>query len=1658
MSLKSATISGTPTSVSSRHFYTVILNSFKISKTINISIEVKSSEKTNNRRKTKKFRDDTVLNGIEMEIIEYSVQRVPSVQEFDTYNIITSRIIDTMEIYNNNSKINPLFCLPPSIFNLNYYHAIKFHGFFIPQSFGNYEFRILANDGYILEFPSNSYSRLSQNIKSDLTDRKLVVGADTYPMEFNLITTRFLELNTFRFEWRIVKSGVISEFQLISSENCQIPISSNITNAFYTKSNNIIIETEKNNPSTIIYPFYNGTVTKFDVYDSLPSNILLDESTGILTVTNPSTGSTNQNIEISFRNDNIHVQVKLMIIFLSKNHPIIIHNNNHNNGILTKYYSITNINSFHSDDITLSQTDMYLLKKSYISTITEMNNEYNELSSIWITLPYNISLPYIAVWNSLVYFPLSWNYCFYMDISSTPTIISNDISFIFIDGVNITAKNSKGNMACLYVSKGYHKLDFHSVLYVYNRNIHFYINSTSISLLNYNTNNSGIINVDQDYIIPYYRYDNYINGFIYTNSKDEDSIIYPVNNEEIFFYKFRKLNCYRNIAIPINIPIFNYDNINPYQYSVYYPDQYFLNSIGLEINTNTGVISGIPNIDYLVETTIIIVMIGEDSITYYTNITLSIESAELSDEDIEYSINTINVLLWKEVNLSPTILNESIIIDNFTIVEGNLPQKLTLNPLTGVISGIAEEIVDNRYITILISNHGSSIRKSININIYTDCVGDIDPIFFYFNFTGFRNQRLSIVSNVSGNIFTASGTNKEESRIICGKDDESITITINRDDTRDNPYLSLTYYPNVYLYNENAFNTTTAESYQFIITFSTYYDKPSYIDINNTVKFTVFDNINYLPSIGSPYSLCVIEPYYLPIGLVFDNRTCGISGNSLYSTETNNHNIDYTMILSNPHSSIYKQFQLKIENCDNSDSELIELYIINNYNSVYGNDFKLLDIMILNSARQVVIKINDFESFENQNYITQYFCMKKDIYIVQVTFSNNYKDGIDLKESNSNIEIYITTFNGFILFYFNSKYVYNIRPRITKRDSNQILTIESEMNINKLMISYNSTIYYTDVLDNNWLNPKYDFRHSFIESKIFSIPYYQYNTITRYYKTGFNIEEDIFYISSIITLSIYYTEGIIVYINNKKIFTDSVDNTTYKYGINHNNLYNMLYFTISVLDLNLSMNYINVEVHQSRDSSLKDINEDYYSITLDIYEEKCFQYNNKIPIILSSNIDNFDNNELYKLLQPVISEDFTIYYNQKVNFTLDIYLPKNYYIIINRYTVISSINNIALINIPISWKFYGVKTVQEDNILVCLDEENDVVFTENYESKIFYLPPRSSSYNKFKIIFTKVGLTSDIIQQSVVSLNSFILEGCNIQYCIYEGYDPVEIGNTIRLNCPADETGYIEKKCLLNFETKKPYWSSEDNYCKLNPPKLFEIIPLESKGYTGYPIETVNLLCSGRNVGYNITPSLPNGIKLIASQINGISQNTMYVLYNISCCNDGGCITKSFRLNVKLAACTNDDAVVELHSRVLNRNKNKIKLRRSNEEDNDDDDKDEDYWPTTMVGNTSVINCKAPLIGTKERSCYFDSYPVWGRITDNCKQPNENKSDIGTIVGVIIGVLAILIFIVGTICCLKSKRIKRQSLMINASKARTYSSTRRNNNGGINLSEFGFIQ
>lgn len=1412
-----------------------------------------------------------LIPGVIMDIIFYSQSKLLSESEFNLYDIYTSRKINTIDLYSPKQieEFNKI--------KVREHYALRIYGIFEAPYDDNFTFLFEANDKYLFNFKKYPDKYIKhENHQYNQSELNIELSKSLY--SFVIITNRCSNLNVFKLYWKCDNYEDCEEYKLLS-----IPYIFSkptfISNMRYSQEYIIIRE------SSIFYPLYSGIVTSYTTNNTLPKGITLNKNTGEIT--------TSLNIVSSFTTliimNNTKCIVGVPITFINIDYKI------NGNGIMSSFYSIKNKDDLDINDFTLSTPNMYILSKRL--SISELY--YPTDTKIWDDLPSDISLPFVGEWKSLVFFPISWNYCIYSTMKS--------YSYILIDDKIVYEQNSNDLISdynCTFINNGYHDFKIVSFIYAYNSPFDVNINATSPTIMEK-------IDVKTFYNPPTF----------------SDSPFYYNDNVVVYYF---------NNTIPENIPI----------YSGLYPKRFTVSPIfnfGLTIS-DKGIISGKPTLKYMPKTEYIITL-KDNASEYYTKIIISILEVT-PPKSLKYDVSIIECVIGSEFSLIPKYTG---IINYFTSTI--LPDGIAINPITGEIYGTACEYFNDN-IEIRGYNEGGYISYNISMEITNSTKCEYDIIKLYYSFSDYKQQIINVTSDDNEIVFYDIGRNRSKTVFFCTNIENSLTLNI-KHSIEDDPYIILMYYPDILIYEgypDNNYN----------ITFTMDYDLPEKIDIDDVTLIEYSDS--YIePEIIGPYSYCEISPN-LPLNLFFDNETCEISGVPIETmTKTN-----YTIKLVNPDGFIKKDFLIQVKSCSNG-YENIKLALTNLNKDINYNLF------LINSKGDIEKTIYIQSSYDNKKYM----CLKVDNYTVEINATNE-----NIQKSNIDSQLTIYSINNHILYYQPLNIIYS-----TKQSGFSLY----------FNVSKDTTIYYSDHYYEGWYLDDFNYTFLFKSTKQSLLPIY--SNIVRYYIIPININISVFYSSSIFSYSITYYEGIKIYLNGINIFTDGlpsiVDNTTA--GIDHSDSYITSFYTSSVLNFNQSVNYIGIEVH--RKENIKN-EKDYIYFNLKIYNEICYSYI-KIPTILTSNIDNIP---LYNLLNE--DEKLIIYIDPYNSFILNITYPHNNYIMVNRYTITLT-NDYSSIN-SISWYLYAYK----NNKKILLDVQSHIIFQDYNYSQSFYLNTRGDSYNQYQLEFKQD--ENDKTSEFVLSLNEILLEACNIQFCSYEGHNPVRIGEKITLSCPEGESGGIILTCLLNLETKTPYWEEPVNNCTINPPSIFEIIPNTVFAYNGYPISESDLMCIGKSLKYNSEPPLPQDIVILQNRISGTSSIPIADIYNISCCNSGGCLYRSYNLTISFAVCYEDPP-----------------------------------FPETIVGNKSIIPCEPPKIGTIERSCYFNLYPVWGVQSDNCVMPDINDSKLGIIIAISLSILTVIALITG--CALYFRHIKttQQSLVNRPSKS--YSTS-------TNLSEFGFIR
>lgn len=1271
-------------------------------------------------------------------------------------------------------------------------YAFKIIGTLNVKVLGQYIFSLEATDGVKFTIKPSSSS------SSSIIFNKL--SCTTY----EIFSTK-VEIKDYLLDFEIIGTQVNSEhvFRILwknsESSSDELKIISGedllVTPTYLTRL--------RYDSSTLMFP-QNQEVTYQLFYSGFPSSFELKECTlpiGLNFRTNTGTieGSS------SYSNNIGHCKINGIGLTSSTQSEfsfMIIDHILKSDGVIGKFFEI-NGGDLNIQDRSLSDPSKYQL----VSQFYQNNINYNGTDRFWKYLPLTISLPFSSSWEGYITISYSWRYCFYCN--------ATDICHVEIDDQ-------------LIISKTYYNLDEISDCQFYEAKEH------KIRVVGHQLHNNSILIISISGGYP-----------IQTKHPIFDYHFYP---KVPFHYKLNyftliKGQLFNNPPLNFLADSSSIDN-DDLTYSV---NPQLPAGISLYENGTIGgntTLSNLPLSNYTIKITDIT---NNQYVT--TTISLSIISV-VPPQGLKYSQNIIESSLGVVIPTLESKIGGGEVEKYYTIPE--LPKGIILDQLYGTISGSPMEIF-NGTITIYASNSGGSCSYDITF-IFSDC-NNGDSVFLSIVFSRDSSQEIIVQFNEI-EIYSRFGKGINETKVFCQNGVGEFLVYLKFHYGNVKPYISLSYYPNVIIYEGYTNLNHTSEQF---FKFSNYYSDTIKISMPSLSVTDSFSYIEISPTIEGAYSTCLItNENELFSGLTYNKQNCMISG---IPTEAGDKY--FNSEICNPRGCGRCTFRIVVNQCPIVNEVInIKLLTIVEANT---QSFSLYD-----SNNTLIYELNNLK--DNQYYTSQ-LCIESGIYIVEMssTSVNGWFSGSYLS-INSN--------SGIPLFYGS----------MIKQGS-----VASKINVN-FFINSSTEVSYSDYYIENWMDV--DFTDTW--SKIIPSRLPNFRSISRFYRYSFTLTDTIFYETAIYALSFKYINGIAIYVNSVVLFTDGLIppfNPTTP-GVSKNE-YVTMYFSNSVMSLNYK-NVLAIEVHQNDTAHV--INPDLFSFQFYIKTgEKSHNYLKEIPFEMKSNVTDIS-------LSPLYDDD----YNTDVSFSflpdlkseILLYFPPNYTVFINQYSFTSATTDSKYD--PKGWEFYGSLNGYYWNLL---DTRTNITFNNRREIQYYSIDRQGSdlihSCSYFKWVFTELGNNSKGLSQFSLSEIHFV--GVNDLVC--KGTDtlpPVSAGESVTLDCSDYYHGNISYKCVFDVNTKIVNWSQPIDNCVVDPPTEFYVIPDKIEGYSGYTTTPIYISSKGLQTNTTISPDLPANIIFTTNSISGRWNNPITQVYLLKVCNSNGCLEHQLSVNVIEPFCPED--------------------------------------------------------------------------------------------------------------------------------------------------------
>lgn len=396
---------------------------------------------------------------------------------------------------------------------------------------------------------------------------------------------------------------------------------------------------------------------------------------------------------------------------------------------------------------------------------------------------------------------------------------------------------------------------------------------------------------------------------------------------------------------------------------------------GILLNQNTGEISGSS---IVVTNRTKYEIIAKNSLeTLKTYIYLTITDALFGLSDFYYNFeNSYTFLVNSRINIIPKVKGSYPF--TFTI-SPSLPNTITLNKNTGVISGITPSTYFSTDYTITATNEVGSIKNIVNITI-----NDIVPSDFNYNSGGVANPLV----NTSVEYYPSSNSGTNVKYAITSP----VSPLLNIDENTGRIYGTTTLTSSTITYAIKAYNSNGSQfkislftvNVKDVMINSFYYLSPSESsDLIENINFGIF-NKTPIKDAGTNVSWSIFPP--LIPGISIDNNTGTISGSSISPIRSSNYfyRRKHTVTASNSSTSgveraiiISNVYQPTITTATIRDPDFRNYYIrgyskgyVGSISQAFFNEYEMIEFSVNTpfGLNNPILKINfkkiDDKSFE----------------------------------------------------------------------------------------------------------------------------------------------------------------------------------------------------------------------------------------------------------------------------------------------------------------------------------------------------------------------------------------------------------------------------------------------------------------------------------------------------------------------------------------------------------------------------------------------------------------------------------------------------------------------------------------------------------------------
>jgi len=275
--------------------------------------------------------------------------------------------------------------------------------------------------------------------------------------------------------------------------------------------------------------------------------------------------------------------------------------------------------------------------------------------------------------------------------------------------------------------------------------------------------------------------------------------------------------------------------------------------IGLSLNTNTGEISGTPTAVAPATTYTVTATNSGGAITYDVNITVNDVAPVIS-----YTSSNVYTKGMVIPNLSPTVSGGLVVSYS---VSPALPAGLSLNTLTGEISGTPTAITPPATYTVTAVNSGGTSTYDVNIT-----VNDVAPVISYISTNVYTKGMVipNLIPEVSGGLVVSYSVSPA---LPAGLSLNTLTGEISGTPTTITPPAT---------YTVTAVNSGGTSTYDVAITVNDVAPVTSYISSNVYTKGIVIPNL--IPAVSGGLVVSYSVSPALPDGLNLNTLTGELSG------------------------------------------------------------------------------------------------------------------------------------------------------------------------------------------------------------------------------------------------------------------------------------------------------------------------------------------------------------------------------------------------------------------------------------------------------------------------------------------------------------------------------------------------------------------------------------------------------------------------------------------------------------------------------------------------------------------------------------------------------------------------------------------------------------